>query len=101
MPKLRTYRNIKVTTSASAYVTANIPKPARSLIAQLCSGSLKLRLETGRYIHEDLNDRICLVCDENAVENEKHFLFDCPAYQDLRNNLIGAYRLACANQQSL
>lgn len=83
--KLRTYNKIKSTTEVSSYVRANVPKPMRSLSAQLCCGVLKIRLETGRYNNEDLNERQCVLCDSGAIEDKMHFLFDCDAYSDERD----------------
>ena len=51
-------------------------------------GVLPFRLETGRYKGEPVEDRICSVCDLNVVETEKHFLLQCPYYNDQRNSLF-------------
>lgn len=87
-PKLRLYRDVKKTTEVSGYVKAGIPKHLRSMIAQLRCGVLKLRLETGRYNHELLATRTCDVCGTREIENETHFIFDCSAYNVVRNRLI-------------
>lgn len=86
-PKLRLYRHIKTSTTASRYVKAGVPKHTRSLISQLLCGSLRLRLETGRYDNELLFDRTCQACKTGEVENESHFVFDCIAYEHPRNEL--------------
>ena len=40
----------------------------------------------GRYRNEELSNRICKLCS-SAIEDEIHFLCECPRYIDLRNNL--------------
>ena len=56
----------------------------RSIMCQLRSGVLPLRIETGRFISDALNQRLCLFCYTDAVEYEKHFLFESALYNNLR-----------------
>ena len=35
-----------------------------------------------------MEDRLCQVCDQNAVENENHFLLLCTLYDDLRRTMV-------------
>ena len=52
---------------------------------------MKLRIsnrklnETGRYDKISRCDRICPVCGLN-IEDEIHFLFDCPKYSSIRDD---------------
>ena len=72
------------------------------MMAKTRLGCLPLRLETGRYSIPRLpeNQRKCLVCKSNQliainptnnptnddpVESEKHYLFDCSAYKAERD----------------
>ena len=87
-PKLRTYRLIKNNYGPELYVTQNLSKGQRSFCAQLHSGTLPLALETGRFIGTPEEDRICCVCDLEEIENEIHFLFYCPLYDELRHLLF-------------
>ncbi len=41
-------------------------------------------LETGRYVNEKREDRICTLCNTNNVETIEHFLFDCSKYDTQR-----------------
>ncbi len=45
------------------------------ILAQIRSGILPLRIETGLWKNDSIEDRVCLVCDENIVEDEYHFLY--------------------------
>ena len=53
------------------------------MLCQLRMGILPLRVETGRYVGEPLETRLCTLetrlctlCDTNAIENEKHFVLN-------------------------
>ena len=32
--------------------------------------------------------RLCSLCDQSKIEDENHFLFECPTYEMLRRKLI-------------
>ena len=40
-----------------------------------------LTVEKGRYIGIPRHDRICKVCKTGSIENEQHFLLECPEYK--------------------
>ena len=85
-PKLRNYVKFKQDINVEEYVTINISRSQRSLLAQLRMGILPLNIETGRYLRKTLNERLCLLCNQNTIEDEFHFLFSCPVYNDERTN---------------
>ena len=80
-PKLRNYTKFKQELYVEDYVKVNICRMQRSLIAQLRMGILPLNIETGRYFRKPLNERLCLLCDQNQIEDEYHFLCVCPVYK--------------------
>ena len=97
-PKLRTYLKFKNNYSSEPYVKQFMPRQRRSLIAQLRSGILPLRIETGRYSNTmDTNtgrfrklkveERTCLLCKSNDIEDEFHFVCKCSVYDELRRKL--------------
>ncbi len=91
--KLRTYRTFKTEMSTAAHLNCNLPKFQRSLISQLRLGILPIRIETGRFSGLKKEDRICQLCNSNAVEDEAHYMFHCDLYSDYRDELeagIGA-----------
>ena len=88
-PKLRTYRLFKTVFEVEDYVHCN-NRLKRSLFAQLRIGILPLRIETGRFSNIALEDRICDMCLERNVEDELHFICNCPMYDDLRNTLFSS-----------
>ena len=86
--KLRTYRLFKDNYAVETYVKMNISKGSRSKLAKLRSGTLPLRVETGRFERLEPKDRLCKFCDTNSIETEYHFVFDCPLYLQLRILLL-------------
>ena len=64
----------------------------RQRIAKLVCSDHPLEIERGRYRGNKKprrEDRICTTCDLGAMEDEKHFLLDCPAYGDIRKSIFG------------
>ena len=55
-------------------------EPHRKLIAKLRCSSSDLSIEKERWDSINREDRKCRVCDTDQVEDEKHFLLDCPGY---------------------
>jgi hypothetical protein len=52
------------------------------------AGSHELEIERGRYRHTPREERLCSLCDKNAIENEFHFLLCCEFYTDIRISYI-------------
>ena len=87
-PKLRTYMTLKTEYELEQYVKLNLAKNERSVLAQFRCGILPIRVETGRYVGELLEERLCRFCDLQSVETECHFLINCPFYNDIRTNIF-------------
>ena len=83
-PKLRFYRLFKKGVQLENYVQYNMSSAERSYTAQLRFGILPLHIETGRFRAIDPENRLCSVCDTQQVEDEIHFLFHCPLYNQQR-----------------
>ena len=83
-PKLRFYRTFKKSQQLENYVKFNLTGAQRSFMAQLRFGILPIQVETGRFRNVKLEERICTLCQLNEVEEEYHFLFQCPTYVNLR-----------------
>ncbi len=46
-------------------------------------------------VHLDRKDRLCLVCrSAQQVEDEHHFLFDCPMYSSIRASHASLFQRA-------
>jgi hypothetical protein len=46
-----------------------------------------LRVETGTWSNEAQNLRVCPVYSSGAVDDEKHFIFKCPLYDEIRSKM--------------
>ena len=84
--KLRTYRKFKLEIKSEEYLKI-YNKKHRSAIAKFRCGVAPIRLETGRYEHLEVSERICPVC-HLEVESEEHVIVRCPAYSDIRSELF-------------
>ena len=67
-----------------------MPRRNRSLIAQFQSGILPLYVETRRYVNVPLDQRFCINCNLNVVEDEFHLLCVCPLYENLRQEMFNS-----------
>ena len=87
-PSLKTYVTLHEEYSYAAYLSVMKCCSNRRLLSRFRSGCYGLRVDTGQWegnVHLDRGDKLCLVCNSaQAVEDEQHFLFDCPAYAPLR-----------------
>ena len=95
--KLRTYSLFKVDRGALERYLICIPSvPKRQALSRFRMGVSSLRIETGRYESNGTNGtrgipvgmRICKCCDLCKVEDEIHFLLECPLYHTLRQSLF-------------
>ena len=91
MPKLRTYNLIADFSSPKVYLLKPLSFIQRKFMAKTRLGVLQLRIETGRYERpkKPAEQRTCKQCSLEVVENEAHFLLECPKHNFLRDQLIG------------
>ena len=70
-----------------SYIVKPISFHQRRLFAKTRLGCLPIRLETGRYTIPRLpeHERTCLVCKNDLIESESHYLFSCSAYSSERD----------------
>ena len=62
-------------------------------MAQFRLGILPIEVEIGRYRSIPLENRICKLCNLNQIVDEKHVLFFCTLYDDIRKTWIEALKL--------
>ncbi|XP_048587031.1 uncharacterized protein LOC125570103 [Nematostella vectensis] len=88
--KLRTLRKFKLSHNLEDYLTDVKNIDHRIALTKFRLSNHKLAIETGRYEkpYKQPNERKCLVCQTGKVEDEEHFLLECPAYKDDRDNLL-------------
>ena len=87
-PKLRTYVLFKEALGTEDYIKLCSSRRKRSLLAQFRMGILPIALETGRFRNLAIADRLCVLCNLQAVEDELHFLCVCSLYNDIRRDMF-------------
>ena len=85
-PKLRTYEKFKTKLRMEDYLEM-MDSQKRIAITKMRSGTNPLRIETGRWEGEQPWERVCSMCDKRVVEDESHFMLQCPAYKFFRRRL--------------
>ena len=90
--KLRLLSLVKQNAGRETYLTAIINPNHRRAMSQFRLSSHSLEIERGRYNSTPPEKRFCTYCKDmmgrEVVENEEHFVFDCPLSEELRENLI-------------
>ena len=92
--KLRTETKIKSKLVLEKYVI-EADREKRRQLTMIRGGTNKLRIETGRWARESENERVCNVCLQEQVEDEKHFLLACPSYVKERVEMFERIREEC------
>ena len=93
-------------------VMYHVPKWTRSICAKFRMGILLLHLEperykrvtdqeTGRIRIMKVDERVCLICKSNIIEDEKHVLFHCNIYTTERNKLYDTCSFCMSNFKAL
>ena len=89
--KLRTYRSFKHMYVTEEYLLNSVVNvPDRRAMAKFRCSATPLLIETGRYqkgTYKPEHERICRLCT-TGVEDEKHVMLTCPAYEDVRQELF-------------
>ena len=65
----------------------SIPTFMSSSIIKMMVSCHHLRVETGRWKKTPREERKCCVC--GTLEDELHAIYECPKYQDARQNVLG------------
>jgi hypothetical protein len=92
-PRAIFYRLYKIDFSPSLYLDHIYNKSYRIALSRLITSSHNLRVETGRWQHNPplpRERRLCFFC-RNKLEDEYHFVMECPLYNELRKQLIPGY----------
>lgn len=82
--KLRTYRKFKTVFSKEKYLDY-FKYDKRRILTKFRVSCHSLNIEKGRHNGLKPEERICKTCNSNDIEDEFHFLFVCPKYQDQRD----------------
>ena len=83
--KLEFYRSLKTDHTTSSYLDLIRGTAGRRALIKLRISNHKLMIGIGRYNQTTKDNRYCPFCGSNLIEDEVHFLFQCPTYSMIRN----------------
>ena len=83
--KLEFYRSFKTDHTSSSYLDLTRGTAGRRALVKLRISNHKLMIEIGRYNQTTKDNRHFPFCGCNVIEDEVHFLFQCPTYSMIRN----------------
>lgn len=89
--KLQSYCIFKSDTEHESYLDFVRPNKYKYALSKFRLSSHNLAIETGRYDATPRDERVCVYCNMNAIENEYHFLLACPFYNDIRRKYLSPY----------
>ncbi len=69
----------------------------RSHLAQLRSSIIPLQIEIGTWANKNVEEILCLVCNEGLVEDEQHFIFYCNYYNPKRCDFLHTWLKSISN----
>lgn len=98
--KLRTYAIFKNNIGYENYLSKITNPKIRTYITKLRLSNHSLMIETGRHKNISRGMRTCPLCHK-GIEDEIHFLFSCPAYKTIRQELFISFNLEKPNFQFL
>ena len=80
------YEGIKARGEARppAYLDLTRKNASRNSLVKLRISSHELKIETGRYENIPRDEMLCSLCNCNRIEDETHFLLDCPSFSSIR-----------------
>ena len=89
--KLQMYSSFKSDTAYEPYLSKIRNRKYKFALSRLRLTSHSLAVETGRYNGTPREERMCIKCNMNSIENEYHFLLVCPHYTDIRRKYFAPY----------
>ena len=95
--KLRTCALFKNVFQKEKYMSVIKDTNIRKCFMWFRISSHKLEIEWGRYKKLPVKDRLCKLCNSGAVEDEKHFIFNCKLYSSLRQTYFADVKKSCKN----
>lgn len=86
---LRLYKYLNLPVHQTEYLNHILYDKHRKALSRLRLSSHRLRIESGRYDKKcPINERKCIYCNSNDVEDECHFVLVCDFYTELRKLYI-------------
>ena len=89
--KLSNYNYIKCDIGCESYLNCVKKDNYRVCLCRLRCSAHMLAIEEGRFRNIPQQDRKCIFCPMNVIENEYHFVSVCPCFRDIRNTCLPRY----------
>ena len=86
--KLRTYCKFKCDFALEPYLSHVENVEERAALTKLRLSSHPLNIEALRGRVQNPDERLCEMCHFKSIEDEFHFIGECPKYQLLRNKFL-------------
>ena len=86
--KANHYRNFYGFFEIQFYLKNTLPVYLTRILAKLRCSAHELKVEKGRHNGTPYLQRICVFCRNNQIEDEFHFVLQCPFFHDLRIRYI-------------
>jgi hypothetical protein len=99
--KLRTYRTFKTGCHLEPYIDLLKCRKLRTTMAHFRTSTHCLNIEVGRYTRKAVSERKCELCSLDKIEDEVHFLTECPKYENEREKLYNCIASHNKNFRSL
>ena len=65
-----------------------MPFNLKQVVSKFRCSDHNLHIEMRRHKGLPVEERLFIMCPNNCIEDETHFVIECPAYQGLRTALI-------------
>ncbi|MEW8544973.1 MAG: reverse transcriptase family protein [Candidatus Thiodiazotropha sp.] len=82
--KSRHYKFIMPAMQVANYIQYDIPIKFRIALSKLKCSVHSLNVEVGRHSNIPYEQRLCVLCNMQEIEDEFHFVMSCPVYHSLR-----------------
>ena len=86
--KLKNYKLIKHSFQYESYLDTVKDSAKRIRMTKLRLSCHDLEIERGRYKSKRIEERLCSNCALGKIEDEIHFLLECPKYTNERNEIM-------------
>ena len=99
-PKAASFIKFKTNISIESHLALNFNIKHKKAISRLRLSNHPLIIEKGRHFKIDKHERKCYFC-EDKIENEEHFLVNCPRYSPQRKILEDLCIELCTKYEDL
>ena len=86
--KLHTYKMFKSKFGVEDYLINLRDFESRKIVVKFRCSDHTHMIETGRHKKIDLEERMCKMCSQKRVEDERPFLLECPTYNRVSKSLL-------------